>query len=52
MADKEPTKSLQQEIKELEDRLQTLPDNQVQERREVREKLIKKYIQNGQIINI
>ena len=40
---------LSAEIKALEERLQTLPDNQVDERVEIRKKLIRKLIENEQI---
>lgn len=46
------SQTIQEEIKTLEDRLQTLPDNQVDERIEVRKKLIKLYIQIGKTITI
>ena len=38
---------LQAEIDLLENRLRSLPDDQVIERIEVRKKLIKKYVENG-----
>ena len=40
--------SLQEEIKALEERLKTLPDSLVEERIEIRKKLIALYTQNGQ----
>jgi len=50
MSDKK--KELEEEIKALEERLQTLPDNQFEERIEIRKKLIRKRIELGQTINI
>jgi hypothetical protein len=44
--------SLQEEISKWELRLQTLPDSQFEERIEIRKKLIKLYIENGQTVTI
>lgn len=52
MSDNNKKKALQEEITELENRIRSLPDNQVVERRELREKRIKKRIELKQIITI